>query len=126
MTETPKIEGHLRINFNRPTYPDNTQPKGFLSDDVRAQACWHFYTLAEKQRETVGDSIDDQFGLLEGNLWMDRHYIQTARTVAMIHGLESPDEFAKAWNEVRLEAARCKLPKPHDSYTRLTPRFTLQ
>ncbi len=97
-----------------------------MSRDKRAQACWHFYTLAEKQREKVGSSTDDQFGLLEGNLWMDTHYVQTARSVAMIHGLTSPDEFAKAWHEVKAEAARVGLPIPHPVYARLTPRFVIR
>lgn len=116
----------LHIKFNPPSYPDNTEPLGYLSKDSRAQACWMFYTLAQKQLEMTGDSIDDQFGILEGNLWMDRHYVQTARTVAMIYGLESPDEFAKAWDDVRAEARNLGLPEPHDSYTRLTPRFIMQ
>jgi hypothetical protein len=115
----------LVIQFERPIFPDHTYPIGFLSQDVRAQACWHFYTLAEKQREVVGNSTEDQFGLLEEYRWMDRHYIQTARSVAMIHGLDNPDEFAKAWDDVRREAARCNLPAPHGSYTALTPRIIL-
>jgi hypothetical protein len=116
----------LHINFEKPHYPDHTEPAGRLSRDPRAQACWHFYTLAEKQREKVGESTEDQFGLLETDLWMDRHYVQTARSVAMIHGLASPDDFAKAWTEVRAEALRCGLPDPHHSYVKLTPRFFLQ
>lgn len=123
MTE---IDGHLKVTFNPPRFVDNIRPKGFLTDDPRAHACWYFYVLAQKQFEKVGDSTEDQFGILEGNLWMDRHYVQTARTVAMIYGLESPDEFAKAWDEVGLEAARLGLPKPHPSYVRLTPRFVIQ
>lgn len=119
-------ERELFIQFEHPVYPDHTTPNGFLSDDVRAQACWYFYVLAQKQKEMVGESTEDQFGLLEEYNWMDRHYIQTAKTVAMIYGLTSPDEFAKAWDDVRREAARVGLPEPHDSYTKLTPRFWLQ
>lgn len=119
------MKDQLVIRFERPIFPDHSVPNGELSRDTRAQACWHFYTLAEKQREMVGDSIDDQFALLEGNLWMDKQYVQTAKSVAMIHGLASPDEFAKAWPEVRREALRCGLPTPHPSYTSLTPRFYL-
>ena len=117
---------HLQFKFEKPFYPDHTEPKGRLTDDPRAQACWHFYTLAQLQYEKVGTGPEDQFGLLDHEMWMDRHYIQTARSVAMIHGLNSPDDFAKAWNDVRREAQRLGLPAPHPSYTKLTPRFTLQ
>jgi hypothetical protein len=120
-----EINGQLIIRFERPIFPDHTHPVGFLSRDTRAQACWHFYTLAEKQREIVGRSTEDQFGLLDEYRWMDRHYVQTARSVAMIHELDSPDEFAKAWGEVKREALRCGLPEPHGSYTALTPRIIL-
>lgn len=104
-------------------FPGHTKPNGALSQDARAQACWYFYVLAQKQRELVGDSIDDQFGLLEEHEWMDTRYVQTAKTVAMLYGLESPDEFAKAWDEVRAEAESCGLPEPHPSYTRLARIF---
>lgn len=108
----------MKVQFSRFKFPDHTKPQGFLSSDWRAQACWYFYLLAQKQRETIGDSTEDQFGLLEGNLWMNLEYEQTARTVALIYGLESPDEFAKAWDEVRAEAKACGLPEPHWSYTK--------
>lgn len=125
-TPRKEVQHSLSVVFEPPHYPNHTKPEGFLSADRRAQACWHFYTLAQLQKEKVGDSIDDQFALLDTALWMDTHYVQTARTVAMIHGLESPDEFAKAWHEVRAEAARCGLPTPSGVYTQLTPRFFLR
>jgi hypothetical protein len=111
----------FRVKFDHFTFPELTRPKGFLSPDKRAQACWYFYTLAEKLRQMLGDSTDDQFGLLEGSLWMDPHYVNIAKSVALIYGLESPDEFAKAWDEVRDQAAALGLPAPHPKYTRLAP-----
>lgn len=122
----PLIQGHLEVVFSPPVYPNHTQPEGYLSADTRAQACWHFYTLAQQQKEKVGDSTEDQFGLYDDQLWMDTHYVQTAKTVAMIHGLASPDEFAKAWDEVRAEAERVGLPEPHPVYAKLTPRFFIR
>jgi len=108
-------------------FPDLTRPRGFLSPDMRSQACWYFYTLAQKMRETVGLSLEDQrFRLLDDDLWMETRYEQLARSVALMYGLESPDEFAKAWDEVRDEARACKLPAPHDTYTRLVPRVIVQ
>lgn len=113
----------MKIGFTYPTFPDHTKPKGALSRDKSAQACFYFYLLAQKQRELVGQSLEDQtFRLLDGDLWMDTHYVQTARSVALLYGLESPDEFAKHWTEVKQEAWLCGLPIPHDTYTRLVPR----
>jgi len=107
------------------TFPDLTHPKGALPDDLRAQACWYFYTLAQKQKESVGDSIDDQFGLLEDDLWMDKRYVQTAKTVALMYNLESPDEFLKFFEFVRMEAASRGLPEPAPEYMRPLKRFVL-
>lgn len=116
----------LTIRYTPILFPDHTSPDGALSKDMRAQACWYFYLQAQKMKEVVGDDLEDQrFRLLDGELWMDTHYQQLAKTVALMYQLESPDEFAKAWDEVREEAAACGLPEPHDSYTRLCPRILL-
>lgn len=106
-----------KITLNYFEFPEHTTPKGLLPNDKRAQACWYFYVLAQKQREMVGESTDDQFGLLESDLWMDKRYEQTARSVAMMYQLESPDEFLKFFRYVDLEAVRCKLPRPVAEYT---------
>lgn len=119
-------DSSLAITFNALVFPNNTLPHGHLSPDMRSQACWYFYTLAQLQKEKVGDSTDDQFGILEEYPWMNTHYQQTAKTVAMVYGLASPDEFAKAWDEVRAEAARLGLPEPATEYTKLVPRFYMQ
>lgn len=110
----------MRINFQYHVFPSHTVPRGALPTDKRAQACWFFYTRAQQMKETVGDSTEDQI-LLEGELWMDKRYVELARSVALIYGLESPDEFAKFWNYVKQEAWVCGLPIPADEYTRLAP-----
>lgn len=113
------------ITFTPITFPDHTVPTGALSTDMRSQACFYFYLMAQKMKEKVGKSIDDQFGILEEYPWMDTHYVELARNVALMYGLESPDEFAKAWDEVKREAWVCNLPIPHDDYTKLVPRQVL-
>lgn len=110
-----------RLSLTPFNYPNLTKPHGALSSDSRSQACWYFYSLAHKVYEMVGKSIEDQFGVLDDELWMDKRYVQIARSVAMQYGLESPDEFAKAWDEVRLQAIIMGLPAPRDEYTRLAP-----
>lgn len=113
---------NIRIQYNPINFPDHTQPKGALPNQPGAQACWYFYLLAQKIKEKVGDSTEDQFGLLEGERWMDKDYEQLARSIAQQYGLESPDEFAKFWNDVKKEAWICRLPIPADEYVRLVPR----
>lgn len=106
----------MSLKLNYPVYPDLTHPDGFLPDDKRAQACWYFYTLAQQLKERLGNSTEDQFGILEGNPWMDPHYAQLARSVATIYSLESPDEFAKFWTYVEKQAAVMGYPEPADVY----------
>lgn len=105
-----------KINITYPVFPDHTTPTGALPNERGAQACWYFYLLAQKNKEKVGDSIEDQFGLLEGDPWHTKHYEQIARTVAMIYQLESPAEFAKFWRYVQQEAYVCGLPTPDREY----------
>lgn len=106
--------------FTPHKYPTHTVPFGALPRDMRAQACWFFYVRAQAIKERVGKGPEDQI-LLEGELWMDKHYVQLARTVALIYGLESPDEFAKFWQYVQQEAWVCGLPTPAQEYMRLAP-----
>jgi hypothetical protein len=106
----------MKLHLRHPIYPSLTTPQGELPKDVRAQACWYFYTLAQKLYEQLGDSTEDQFGLLEGERWMDPHYVQLARSVATLYRLESPDEFAKFWPYVERQALALGFPKPKPVY----------
>lgn len=108
----------LLIRYEFPVFPDQQEPRGHLTEDVRSHACWYFFVLAEKQRCLVGKSIDDQFGILDGNLWMDTQYVQTARTVATIYGLKDPSEFMQFWPMVTAEALRLGMDPPRDEYMR--------
>lgn len=123
--DKPEDFRDLKIVLTPFIYPELTIPDGYLSRDMRAQACWYFYTLAQQQLEKVGKSTEDQFGIIDGNLWMDKRYQQTAKSVAVLYGLESPDEFAKAWDQVKAQADALGLPEPADEYTRLAPRLIL-
>jgi hypothetical protein len=44
----------------------------------------------------LGDSTDDQFGILEGERWMDPQFEQIARSVALMYGFENPGEFMES------------------------------
>lgn len=116
------------ITLTPPIFPDHTEPKGALSTDMRSQACWYFYLLAQKNLERVGGTMaenETQFGLLDIYPWQKTHYEQLAKSVAFLYQLESPSEFAKAWPEVEREALSSGLPAPRDEYKRVAPRIIL-
>jgi hypothetical protein len=96
------------IRFQYPVYPD----LNFLPNDKRVYACWYYYTLAMKHEEQLADPI--QGGLHDDQLWQTPHFEQIARTVAMIYGWASPDEFMKesCWMDVEIQAAALNYPAP--------------
>lgn len=117
MSESPNFP---KIAFEAPYFPDHTIPRGCLPADARAQACWYFYVIAQEAKENVGNSIDDQV-ILEGELWLDTHYVQQKRTVCTIYGFGDPAEMDKFWEFVRSEAAACGLPAPDGKYVHAAP-----
>lgn len=113
----------IKMELNYFIYPKLTYPLGELPRDKRAQACWYFYTIAQRLKEIVGEHIEDQFALIEGSLWMDKRYVAQAKAVATLYALESPDEFGKFWKYVEKQAAKLGLPAPAPEYTRLIQRI---
>lgn len=100
------------IRFQYPIYPDLT----LLPVNKRAYACWYYYTLAMKLSEMLGDgSTESQFGILEGEPWLDPRYEQIARSVALMYGLKDPGEFMenRFWEVVEDQAIEVGLPRPH-------------
>lgn len=117
-----QVSQEPKITLTPFKFPGLTIPNGFLSRDMRAQACWYFYTLAQQMKERLDESSDGtNIKTLEGELWMAPAYVQLAKSVATLYGLESPSEFAKAWDQVREQAAALMLPEPAPEYTRLAP-----
>lgn len=117
LTQMSNDFGGMKVQLTYFEYPQLTYPNGHLPRDKRAQACWYFYTLAQKVKENVGDSTEDQI-ILEGELWMDHNYEQIARSVATLYQLESPAEFMKFWSYVARVAEEYHLPPPADEYMR--------
>lgn len=105
-----------RIRYNHLVFPQQTEPNGKLLRDIECQACWYYYTLAHKVWATVGKSIDDQFGLLEGDPWLSKDYEQIAQSVAVLYGLKDPSEFMKYWPLVSAEAMRLDMTPPVEEY----------
>lgn len=107
-----------QMHLVAPTFPTHTTPYGWLPDDLRAHACWYYYLLADKAKAEADES--DQI-VYEGEPWRYRHFVQIKRSVALIYGLESPDEMDKFWPYVMTEAASRGMPEPSDVYMFASP-----
>ena len=87
------------------TFPDNTQPLGFLPDKKGAQACWWNFIRLHKIYKTAG-SIESQTGtLLEGDDWRLKRYLEIKRATGIVYELD-PDYIDRFWPEVTKEAQR--------------------
>jgi hypothetical protein len=66
----------------------------------------------------LGDSTDDQFGILEGERWMDPQFEQIARSVALMYGFENPGEFMESMNLIwKTRATSFRVGAPGSSTT---------
>lgn len=106
-------------------FEDQIEPKGYLTRDKRAHACWYYFVLATKNRADVGKGPESQTIVVpshdEGSvLWMDKRYAQIARSVAMLYGLNSPDDFTGYWPLVEKEARRLGI-EVHDDVRFVDP-----
>lgn len=113
--DNEKLSHYRPTDCTRFFYADVTTPAGPLPMDWRAQACWRFYTLAQKVKERVGNSIEDQL-ILDDQPWQDKPYANIARSVAMMYGLESPSEFEKFWEYVDAACVQYGYPRPDSEY----------
>jgi hypothetical protein len=111
----------MKMRLQYPVYPDLTIDNGgFLPNDNRAFALWYYYTLAQQVFEKVGDSTEDQFGLLETDPWLDAHYERIARSVAFVYSFKDPGEFfeQRFWDCVKQQAEAMGYPTPKPKYMR--------
>ena len=99
---------------------------GLLTDDAACHACWYYYVIAHDAYVKVGKGPESQTLVYDVDkvsadskempLWMDKHYAQQARSVAMLYGLNSPDEMFAFWPVVMKEAMRLGMPNPEFEY----------
>lgn len=89
------------LHYNRPMFMDQVMPKGELTLDPLCHACWYYLMLAQKNRLLVGEGPESQTILYdtqsseERPLWMNKQYKSIAKSVAIIYGCESPEDFLK-------------------------------
>jgi hypothetical protein len=100
--------GGFTVNFL--VFADQVEPKGRLVDEKGCHACWYYFMLAYSNWKEVGTGPESQIIVvdegLETPLWMEHRYHNIAKAVAMIYGLESPDDFLKFAPLVEKEAER--------------------
>lgn len=95
------------LNYEYPFFNDFVEPNGALTLDKRSHACFYYMQLAMRARHLAGDGIDSQIIQYEVGgeipLWYKPMDVELAKSVAIIYGLESPDEFLKfkkeAWTQ---------------------------
>lgn len=99
--------GGLNLHYDYPMYVDYIQPNGALTLDRRSHACFHYTKLAMRARQLAGNGPESQ--MIQYKVgeqppeWMESRDEEIARSVAIMYGLESPDEFLKfkkeAWTQ---------------------------
>lgn len=98
------------LHYDYPIYTQLIQPNGSLTMDKECHACFYYTILAMKARSLHAGGIQNQIieyrvgaSLAEMPQWHESRDEEIARSVALIYGLESPDEFLKfkkeAWHQ---------------------------
>lgn len=116
----------IKIQLRAPYFVDHLSPHGFLTMDPACQACWYYYIIANNANSAVGRGPIDQ--IIEINeesktdvpLWMDKRFNAQAKSVALLYGLDSPEDMMKFWPNVKLEIHRLGLSPPTDEMIHLT------
>lgn len=108
MAKDSKLNKHLHYEY--PYFEDMVEPKGALTLDKRSHACWYYTKLAMRARALFAGGIENQ--IIQYRVgdtpagWHESRDEEIARSVAIIYGLESPDEFLKfkkqAWTQAEV------------------------
>lgn len=88
------------LNYQYPFFEDLVEPNGALTLDRRSHACWYYTVLAMRARGLHAGGIENQIiqvrvGDENDTHWHESRDEEIARSVAIIYGLKSPDEFLK-------------------------------
>lgn len=101
----------MKIQYEYPFFADLVEPNGALAINKESHACFYYVMLAMKARAVAGKGIEGQIIEYEvGALppeWMESRDEELARSVALVYGLNSPDDFLKTpWKKRAWEQAR--------------------
>ena len=99
------------LHYNRPMFTDQVMPKGELTLDPLCHACWYYMMLAQQNKLKVGDGPESQIisydtWSADRPLWQNKNYKAIAKSVAVIYGCESPEDFLKFIGPCLREARR--------------------
>ena len=87
------------IHYSYPFFEDQLEPKGALAINKESHACFYYLMLAVKARAVAGKGIESQTIIYKvGETppeWMEPRDEEIAKSVAIIYGLESPEDFLK-------------------------------
>lgn len=97
-----------KIVYEYRMFVDYIEPKGALTLDKACHACFYYTMLATKARLNAG-AIETQMIQYkvgeEAPLWREPRDEEIAISIALMYGLESPDEFLKfkkeAWTQAQ-------------------------
>lgn len=96
------------LHYEYPMFQDYIQPKGALTLDRRSHACFYYTMLAMRARHIAGKGPESQILQYRVGdtppLWMEPRDVEIAKSVTIIYGLESPDEFLKFKKEAWAQA----------------------
>lgn len=98
MERSPLLAGLQQFRFVSHLYLSG----GLLPDLPGAHACWYYCRCAIQMWKAVNDGAQ-----YEGELDHINMQNNLARGVAIIYKLDSPDDFLKFMDIVKLEAIRC-------------------
>lgn len=99
------------LHYEYPMYMEYIEPNGALNLDKRSHACFHYTKLAMRARALHAGGIENQIiqvrvGDENDTHWHESRDEEIARSVAIIYGLESPDEFLKFKKEAWTQATQ--------------------
>lgn len=108
------------LSYEYPFFADLVEPRGALALNIRSHACWYYTMLAMRARGLYAGGIQNQIiqvriGDESDVHWHESRDEEIARSVAIIYGLESPDEFLKdewkrrAWAQAQMLGAKVEL-----------------
>lgn len=99
------------LHYEYPMYEDMIQPNGALTLDKRSHACFTYTKLAMRARALHNGGIENQIiqvrvGDENETPWHESRDEEIARSVAIMYGLESPDEFLRFKKEAWVQATQ--------------------
>lgn len=100
----------VKVNYEYPMFENYIVPNGVLTLDKRCHACFYYGMLAQKARNLAGAGPESQIiSYKVGETppeWMESRDEELARSIAILYGLESPDDFLRfskeAWGQAHV------------------------